>query len=117
VTKTGFSYGKPVRLRKRGEFLKVYAEGEKIRTQYFFLYRLKNELGRNRLGLTVSRKIGKTVIRNQLKRRLREIFRIHYQGMPPTYDLVINATRVAAKAPYKILERELLNAAGWHDEK
>ena len=77
MTETSFSHGKQDRLRKRREFLEVYARGDKVRTPYFFLYRLRNELDQNRLGLTVSRKIGKTVFRNKLKRQLREIFRQH----------------------------------------
>ncbi len=114
MTDAGFSYGKRERLRKRREYLEVYAKGEKVRTKYFFLYRLRNGLDRNRLGLTVSRKIGKTILRNKLKRQLREIYRKHCKGVVPTYDLVVNATRAATSAPYRDLEKEFTRAADCH---
>jgi len=112
VTKTGFSYGRQSRLTKRREFLDVYAKGEKVRTRYFYLYRMENRLGRSRLGLTVSRKIGKTNLRNKLKRRLREIFRKNCADSPHSYDLVVNVVRTAASAPYKSLEEEFIRALG-----
>ena len=114
MTNAGFSYGKQERLRKRREYLEVYAKGEKVRTKYFFLYRLRNGLDRNRLGLTVSRKIGKTIIRNKLKRQLREIYRRHCKEVVPAYDLIVNVTRAAISAPYWDLEKEFIRAAGCH---
>ena len=117
MTETRFSYEKQVRLRKRREFLQVYARGEKTRTRYFYLYRLKNDLGRNRVGMTVSRKIGKTVLRNRLKRQLREIFRLNCKVTSPSYDMVINATRSATGVSYSLLEREFVRAAGCHGRK
>ena len=114
---TAFSFGKQERLRKRRESLEVYEKGKKVRTKYFFLFRLRNGLDRNRLGLTVSRKIGKTILRNKLKRQLREIYRRHCKGVVPTYDLIVNVTRAAISAPYWDLEKEFIRVVGCHNRQ
>lgn len=94
------------RLRKRREFLRVYARGAKVRTRLFFIYLLENDLPYSRMGVTVSRKVGKTNIRNRLKRRLREIFRKNKRLINPPSDLVINTSAFTAKASFALLEEE-----------
>ena len=94
------------RLRKRREFLRVYERGAKVKTRLFFIYLLENDLPHSRLGVTVSRKVGKTVVRNQLKRRFREVFRKNKRLVSPPSDLVINTSAVTAKAPFALLEEE-----------
>jgi len=54
------------------------------------MFGLPNSAGFCRLGLTVPRKVGGAVVRNRVKRRLREIFRRNYDRMPDSIDLVIN---------------------------
>ena len=102
------SYSKGERLRNRAEFLEVYRLGEKVRGRYFFLYFLRNNLPYSRLGITVTRKLGKTVKRNRIKRRLREIYRKNKQVVLPPCDLVINVTHSAVGASYQELERDFL---------
>ncbi len=57
-----------------------------------------------RLGLTVPRAVGKAVIRNRIKRRLREVFRLHRHQLGARWDIVINPRRTAADAPFAKLE-------------
>lgn len=110
-------FRKEERLRKRREFLEVYEKGDKLAGRVFFSYFLRNGLPINRLGLTVSRKIGKTVVRNRIKRRLKEIFRLHKHQLVPPCDIVINARRSASLASYQLLEEEFLKATTWWNEK
>ncbi len=63
-----------------------------------------------RIGLTVSRKVGGSVVRNVVKRRLREAFRRNKRDLPLGFDLVVIARVGAGDADYETLERELLEA-------
>ena len=104
----GKRFPRTERLRNRKEFLRVYERGAKVRTKLFFIYVLENDLPYSRMGITVSRKVGKTNIRNQLKRRLREVFRKHKSVVTPPSDVVINTSRVTAGATYAQLEADFV---------
>lgn len=94
-------FSKEEHLRKRSQFLKVYAEGRKLVCARFVLYALANEHKYSRLGLTVSRKIGGSVVRNHIRRLLREIFRKNKESIPEPCDLVFNVRRSAAGASFE----------------
>jgi ribonuclease P protein component len=98
------------RLHKRKEYLEVFGGGDKIETNCFVVYLRVNELQRHRLGITVSRKIGKSVVRNRVKRRVREIFRKNKGAVPVACDIVVNARRSAARASYRKLESSYMDA-------
>ena len=104
----GHGFSKAERLRKRKEFLGVYKRGDKIQSTYFVLYILENGRPHHRLGITVSRKIGRAVVRNRIKRRLREIFRTNKQAVFPHCDLVVNAKRSAARARNQQIQEDIL---------
>ena len=99
------------RLRKRGEFLDAYETGTKVQGAHLVFYMAPNNLSHHRLGVTVSRKIGGAVVRNLLKRRLREIFRTNRRAISPRCNVVVNAKRSAAQAPYEELREDFLRAA------
>ncbi len=65
----------------------------------------------SRLGLTVTAKVGKAHTRNLVRRRLREIYRLHEEDLQPGYDLVVVARTRAAAAEYRRLEKEFLSAS------
>ncbi len=104
----GRGFSKAERLRKRREFLGVYERGDKIQSKYFVLYMLENGRAHHRLGITASRKIGRAVVRNRIKRRLREIFRTNKQAIFPHCDLVVNAKRAAARAHNQQIQEDIL---------
>lgn len=81
------------RLLSSQQFRRVYSQGRKFDNPYFSAFFLKNESGDQRLGITVTRKLGGAVIRNRCKRRLREMFRLRDQVILAGigYDLVLNA--------------------------
>lgn len=90
------------RLLSSRQFREVYEKGQKFSTPYFSAFILRTETGYQRLGLTTTRKLGKAVLRNRCRRRLREIFRLRdpeaLTGI--SYDVVLNARSNVATAEY-----------------
>lgn len=86
-----------MRLRRSSQFRAVLAGGIRHAVGPLNVYALPNELGRPRLGLAISRRVGPAVLRNRVKRRLREAFRLLQHDLPTGYDLVISAR------PHKML--------------
>lgn len=76
------------------------------------LYCRKNGRKVNRLGLTASTKLGHAVVRNRLRRRFREIYRLNEHKLRAGYDVVIVARSRAIDAPYRTLDSEFLRLAG-----
>lgn len=89
-------FPKQMRLRKRKEFLAVYRQGKRYSGTAFTFWILKRDHGAGRLGITVSRKVGKAVVRNRIKRVVREYFRHHSATFAAT-DVVIDAKPQAAQ--------------------
>ena len=98
------------RIRSSGEYRALYARGRRVRLRSATLFLSPAATDRRRLGITVTRKIGVAVVRNRLKRRIREIFRRNRHLMKPGFDLVVNVRPEAVGLPYRELERELLGA-------
>lgn len=67
--------GKEARVRKRREFLQIQNAGRRVATRHFLVVFLTSGNGPARLGITVTRKIGNAVVRNRIKRAVREVFR------------------------------------------
>ncbi len=81
------------RIRKRTEFAELYRKGRRIRGQYFHLVFQPNECGFSRLGVVVSKKIGKAVVRNRIKRWFREVFRKNKVLLAKPVDMVLIAQK------------------------
>ncbi len=96
------------RLTARTQFLKVYEHGRRVGSPSFILFGLPNDVGHCRLGVTVTRKIGGAVVRNKIKRRLREVFRKHRGELAPALDLVVNAKHPIKHRTTAELEAEFL---------
>ena len=82
-------FAKPNRLRKSSEFRNVFNKGKKIVTTTLVFHVLRTDLPTSRLGLAVSRRVGNAVIRNGVKRRIREVFREKKLQFSSSYDLVV----------------------------
>lgn len=102
----GFSWEE--RLHTRKEYLAVYREGYRVFTPYFVLYFRENGRQCSRLGIAASRKVGRPVVRNLVRRRLRESFRMNKQRILPCTDVVVNVRRRAARATFQELQGEFL---------
>ncbi len=99
-------------LKENYIFRRLYAKGNSSANRYLALYCRKNRQSVNRVGITVSAKLGCAVVRNRIRRRLREIYRLNEQAFLPGYDLVVVARSQAVTASYRQLERAYLNLAG-----
>jgi ribonuclease P protein component len=71
------------------------------------LFVAPNELQRTRVGITVSRRVGKAVVRNRVRRRLREALRARFPMLPPSADIVVSARPASAKATWSELNAAL----------
>ena len=92
-------------------FRRLYHKGQSAANKYLVIYCRKNGSGGNRIGLTVSAKLGHAVVRNRIRRRLREIYRLHEAQFQPGWDLVVVARSRAVTAPYAQLEQAYLSLA------
>lgn len=92
-------------LKKNYEFRRLYNKGKSAVTPYLVLYVRRTRRDNNRLGLTVSNKIGKAVVRNRIRRRLREIYRLREDKLCRGLDMVIVARGRSAEASYHQLEK------------
>jgi ribonuclease P protein component len=79
---------------------------------YLVLYARKNRTNTNRVGITVSKKLGHAVVRNRVRRRLREIYRLNEEKFQPGWDIVVVARTKAVYADFeKLTDAYLLLAA------
>ena len=83
----------PVSLKKNRDFRIVYSQGKYISDKFFVAYALANGLTQSRLGITVSKKVGGAVVRNRVKRWVKESLRHHL--VAPGYDYVVIARQSA----------------------
>lgn len=81
-------FPKAVRLRNKREFDRVYNAKCKAADGVLLLFAVANELPHSRIGLSVSRKVGNAVVRNRVKRWLREAYRHVRRSLPAGYDFV-----------------------------
>ena len=79
---------------------------------YLVLYARKNRTEENRVGITVSKKLGKAHIRNRTRRRLREVYRLNEEKFLPGWDIVVVARSKAVDAPFDKLVKSYLTLAG-----
>ena len=93
-------------------FRRLYAKGSSVANRYLVVYCRRNGSQENRVGITVSKKLGCAVVRNRARRRLRECYRIHEAQLRPGYDIVIVARTRCVDAPFSRLEGSFLAAAG-----
>ncbi|MBM3235571.1 ribonuclease P protein component [Candidatus Poribacteria bacterium] len=97
-----------LRLTKKREFEKVYKNGRRYWNKTFVIYIMPNKINITRLGLTVSKKVGKSVKRNRVKRLIRESFRLSQEQIMPGYDIVVVAQPSAYGLKYQQARLELL---------
>jgi ribonuclease P protein component len=100
---------KKYRLRKNLEFKKVYSGGKNYWNRNLTLYKKKNNLQETRFGITITKKVGKAVIRNKIRRRIKEIYRKNLYRIKSGYDLIIIPKQNVVDISYKELESAMIH--------
>ncbi len=97
-------------LKKNFEFKKVYAKGKSHASPSVVVYCRKNNGKKNRLGITVGSKVGNAVVRNLMRRRLKEIYRLNESCIRPGYDIILVARVRSVEVPYVRLQSEVIKS-------
>jgi ribonuclease P protein component len=106
-SKAPLTFPKDSRLLRRSDFRRVYDEGQRRSAALCAVFFRPNGLSRTRLGITTPARLGNAVLRNRVKRRLREVFRLNRAAIPAGWDIVLNPREAVAKVPFAALTQEL----------
>lgn len=96
-------------LKKNADFQRVYNNGKSKANKYLVMYFLENGLETNRLGISVSKKVGNSVVRHRLTRLIRESYRLNQEMFNSGLDIVIIARNTAKDRTYKEIESALMH--------
>jgi ribonuclease P protein component len=88
-------------LKKNFQFRIVYGKGNSVANRFLVMYRLKNGKDINRLGISVSKKVGNSVVRSRVTRLIRESYRLQEDHIKSGWDIVIVARVFSKDAVYK----------------
>ena len=103
---------KDATIKENRTFRRIYNKGRSAVTPFLVLYCRPNGGKRNRLGVTVSTKLGCAVVRNRARRRLREVFRLAQPDLKQGYDVVLVARGRTVGGPYRKLTAAFYRACG-----
>lgn len=96
-------------LKKNSDFQNVYKSGKSFGNKYLVLYTSENNLNVNRLGISVSKKVGNSVVRHRLKRLIKESYRLHEEMFNSGLDIVVIARKNSDACDYASIESALLH--------
>ena len=97
-----------MRLGRRSEYQAVYHSGQRRSSQQFIVFFRSNGGEHSRFGISVKKALGGAVVRNRIKRRIREILRLSQSEIPSGWDIVIHPRSTVARAEFASLQAELL---------
>lgn len=101
-------------LKKNKDFQTVYKNGSSYANRNFVMYIVGNQTEKNRLGISVSKKIGNSVIRHRIKRLVKECYRLHEERFNYGFDIVIIARKSAKAINYLDTTKSLIHLANLH---
>jgi len=101
-------FPREARLVRRGEFDAVYRAGKRRSSAHFTVFVRANQLPVSRFGFSIKKALGGAVVRNRIRRRVREIVRCHRLEIPAGWDIVIHPKSNVAKAEFASLTADLL---------
>ena len=101
-------------MKKPADFKEVYRRRDLRADKLLVLYKLQNNINENRIGISVSKKVGNSVVRHRLKRQIREIARLRESMLLLGYDLIVVLRPAAKGMPYSDLENSFIRLAKRH---
>ncbi|MBE5876599.1 MAG: ribonuclease P protein component [Lachnospiraceae bacterium] len=101
-------------LKSNRDFKNVYSRGKSFANKYLVMYVLENGTDRNRLGISVSKKVGNSVVRHRVTRLIRESYRLHENIFNSGLDIVVVARVSAKDTGYAEIESALLHVSKLH---
>ena len=96
------------KLLRKADFDAVYRNGKRRSSSYFTVFLKANGLPHSRFGFSIKRALGGAVVRNRMRRRVREIVRLHREEISAGWDFVIHPKANVAKAEFAALTADLL---------
>ena len=105
---------KVIHLKKNTEFQNVYKNGRSFANKLFVMYVLKNDLSENRLGISVSKKVGNSVVRHRITRLVREVFRLNAGMFNSGLDIVVTGRTGAVGIKCCDAEKAVLHLGRLH---
>ncbi len=101
-------------MKSNANFKEVYQNGKSYANMYLIMYVLRNESGKNRIGISVSRKVGNSVVRHRITRLIRESYRLNEEMFNSGLDIVVIARVGARGKSYNEINSALMHLAGIH---
>lgn len=103
-------------LKKNYEFRLVYSKGKSLANKYLVVYKYRNNRELNRIGISVSKKVGNSVIRSRVTRLIRESYRLNEEAIQKEgWDFVVIARSSANGASYEEISNALVNLLKQHN--
>ncbi len=96
-------------LKKNSDFGLLYKSGKSYANKYLVIYTLKNNTDRNRLGISVSKKVGNSVVRHRIKRLVKESYRLHEEMFNSGLDIAVIARKGSDACDFASIESALLH--------
>ena len=101
-------------LKKNRDFRDVYRKGKSFANKYLIMYIVENHQDKNRLGISVSKKVGNSVVRHRVTRLIRESYRLHENIFNSGLDIVVIARICAAEVSYREIKNAMLHLGKLH---
>lgn len=102
-------------LKNSKDFQSVYKEGKSYANKYLVMYIKENHSDLNRLGISVSKKVGNSIVRHRITRLIRESYRLQEEHFKCGWDLVVIARNSAKGRTYREIESALIHLGTLHE--
>ena len=107
-SKTGQEYPRGARIVRKADFDAVYRNGKRRSSSYFTVFLKANDLPQSRFGFSIKRALGGAVARNRIRRRIREVVRLHREEISAGWDFVIHPKASVESAAFAALRSDLV---------